>query len=51
MLGRITIRIPKNNPDPALIRTVLGYAAYSGLGAKTALGMGGFTAVPAQDFF
>ena len=50
MLGRMTISIPKNHPDPALIKTILSYAAYSGLGAKTALGMGGFTVLPAEDF-
>lgn len=50
MLERMTIRIPKNHRDPALIRLVLSYAAYSVLGTKTALGMGGFTVLPAENF-
>ena len=48
MCGHMTIRIPKNHPHSSLLRTVLAYASYSGLGAKTSLGMGGFTVAPAE---
>ncbi|MBQ8515586.1 MAG: CRISPR system precrRNA processing endoribonuclease RAMP protein Cas6 [Ruminococcus sp.] len=46
MTGTMLLRIPQKNPHGDLLRTLLSYAVYSGLGAKTALGMGGFSITP-----
>lgn len=42
MLGNITIMPPIKSDQLQLLKTVLAYAQFSGVGAKTAQGMGGF---------
>lgn len=42
MTGYIDFRFPKNGQRQALVKRVLAYATYCGVGGKTGMGMGGF---------
>ncbi len=42
MIGEIHLEIPKNKEKFDILYKVFTYAMYSGVGGKTALGMGGF---------
>jgi CRISPR-associated endoribonuclease Cas6 len=42
MTGFCDIRLPKNLEQANLLKKMFAYATYSGVGAKTGLGMGGF---------
>lgn len=39
--GRVIFRLPKNREDRMTMARILAYATYSGVGAKTGMGMGG----------
>ena len=41
MTGQVTLRMPKNAESSLLLKKVLAYSEYSGVGAKTGQGMGG----------
>lgn len=41
MVGEMVLRLPRNAEQAELMRTVLAYAEYSGIGGKTGQGMGG----------
>jgi CRISPR-associated endoribonuclease Cas6 len=42
MTGFCDVKLPKNRDQADLLKKVFAYATYSGVGGKTALGMGGF---------
>jgi CRISPR-associated endoribonuclease Cas6 len=42
MIGFMSVQLPQDAAQAALLNTVFSYAAFSGVGARTSLGMGGF---------
>ena len=40
MVGELKLKLPKNKKQADLLKKVLYYSNYSGIGAKTGLGMG-----------
>ncbi len=42
MTGFFDIKLPDSKPESDLLKTVLSYATYSGIGGQTTQGMGGF---------
>ena len=42
MIGFMQVKLPQDAAQAALLNTVFSYATFSGVGARTSLGMGGF---------